>query len=50
MDILKNLVDAASFLAAYPTWIKVLVAVTILMITASAFALLYSPKTIPVEK
>jgi hypothetical protein len=50
MDILKNLGDTASFLAAYPTWVKVLVAGTMLMITASAFALVFSPKTIPVEK
>ena len=53
MDIVKTVEDAAPFLAAYPTWVRVLVAVTIAVVTvmgtASFLALLLSPKTTPVE-
>lgn len=48
MDI-KTLQDAASVLAAYPPWVKILVAVTITMMAASALELLLSPKRVPVE-
>jgi hypothetical protein len=48
MDI-KTLQDAASVLAAYPPWVKILVAVTITMMAASALALLLSPKRVPLE-
>jgi hypothetical protein len=50
MDIVKTLDDAVPFLSAYPTWVKALVGVSILMIATSVISLLFSPKTVPVEK
>jgi hypothetical protein len=50
MDIVKTLDDAVPFLSAYPTWVKVLVGVSILLIAISVIALLFSPKTVPVER
>jgi hypothetical protein len=50
MDIVKTLDDAVPFLSSYPTWVKALVGVSILMIATSVIALLFSPKTVPVEK
>jgi hypothetical protein len=50
MDIVKTLDDAAPFLAAYNTWVKVLVGFTIVLICASVLALLFASKSVPVEK
>src|SRR6266851_8657787 len=50
MDIVKTLDDAVPFLSAYPAWVKILVGASILMIAISVIALLFSPKTVPVER
>jgi hypothetical protein len=50
MDIVKTLDDAVPFLETYPAWVKVLLAVTIVLSAVSLLALLFSPKTIPVDQ
>jgi hypothetical protein len=50
MAFVKTLDDAVPFLSPYATWVKVLVALTILMVAILIIALLFSPKTVPIEK
>ena len=50
MDVVKTLDDAVPFLSPYPIWVKVLVALTILMVAILIIAFLFSPKTVPIEK
>jgi hypothetical protein len=50
MDFVKTLDDAIPFLAAYNTWVKILVGTTIGLMAASVLALLFSSKAVPVEK
>jgi hypothetical protein len=50
MDIVKTMDDAVPFLSAYPPRVKILVAFSILLAAISIIALLFSPKTVPVER